>query len=331
MENVIEVKDFTVKNGDYTEALKLHNEIMANGTIAAQALYELCRCLKRMRDEKLFVELGYEDFDTYCEQKAKIKQRQALNYIRAYENLGEKFIKENASIGITKIELLTHVPALERSEFMEQNDIEDMSVAKLKEKIKQLEQDYGAKCEQISLLEAKAQEKKENPTSSAESQKIAELTAEVEKLRKENENAISPDELKKREKERKAEIKAATEKAVREAVDKERKASAASFDEKYAEKEQEYRNKISGYEKRLADKDASISEAVRRQAELEDKLRNAGRDNSAKFRIYFEQMNDVVEKLFEALEAVDDTEQKKKFSACLAELGRNIIDQVQGE
>lgn len=331
MENVIEVKDFTVKNGDYTEALKLHNEIMANGTIAAQALYELCRCLKRMRDEKLFVELGYEDFDTYCEQKAKIKQRQAHNYIRAYENLGEKFIKENASIGITKIELLTHVPALERSEFMEQNDIEDMSVAKLKEKIKQLEQDYGAKCEQISLLEAKVQEKKEHPTSSAESQKIAELTAEVEKLRKENENAISPDELKKREKERKAEIKAATEKAVREAVDKERKASAASFDEKFAEKEQEYRNKISGYEKRLADKDASISEAVRRQAELEDKLRNAGRDNSAKFRIYFEQMNDVVEKLFEALEAVDDTEQKKKFSACLAELGRNIIDQVQGE
>lgn len=331
MENVIEVKDFTVKNGDYTEALKLHNEIMANGTIAAQALYELCRCLKRMRDEKLFVELGYEDFDTYCEQKAKIKQRQAHNYIRAYESLGEKFIKENASIGITKIELLTHVPALERSEFMEQNDIEDMSVTKLKEKIKQLEQDYGAKCEQISLLEAKAQEKKENPTSSAESQKIAELTAEVEKLRKENENAISPDELKKREKERKAEIKAATEKAVREAVDKERKASAASFDEKFAEKEQEYRNKISGYEKRLADKDASISEAVRRQAELEDKLRNAGRDNSAKFRIYFEQMNDVVEKLFEALEAVDDTEQKKKFSACLAELGRNIIDQVQEE
>ncbi len=314
MENVIEVKDFTVKNGDYSEALKLHNEIMANGTIAAQALYELCRCLKRMRDEKLFVELGFDDFGTYCEQKAEIKQRMAYDYIKVYENFGENFIKDNASIGITKLELLTHVPPIERCDFMEQNDLKNTSVSQLKKKIKELEAEYGKKCEQISLLEAKVQEKKENPTSSAESQKIAELTAEVEKLR-----------------ERKAEIKAATEKAVREAVDKERKASAASFDEKFAEKEQEYRNKISGYEKRLADKDASISEAVRRQAELEDKLRNAGRDNSAKFRIYFEQMNDVVEKLFEALEAVDDTEQKKKFSACLAELGQNIIDQVQGE
>ena len=76
---------------------------------------------------------------------------------------------------------------------------------------------------------------------------------------------------------------------------------------------------------------ASARRSADRQAELEDKLKNAGRDNSAKFRIYFEQMNDVVEKLFEALEAVDDTEQKKKFSACLAELGQNIIDQVQEE
>lgn len=156
MENVIEVKDFTVKNGDYTEALKLHNEIMANGIIAAQALYELCRCLKRMRDEKLFVELGFDDFGTYCEQKAEIKQRMAYDYIKVYENFGENFIKDNVSIGITKLELLTHVPPIERCDFMEQNDLKNTSVSQLKKKIKELEAEYGKKCEQISLLEAKA-------------------------------------------------------------------------------------------------------------------------------------------------------------------------------
>lgn len=328
MEKIIEVQDFTVKNGDYTEALKLHNEIMANGIIAAKALLELCRCLKRMRDEKLFVELGFDDFGTYCEQKAEIKQRMAYDYIKVYENFGENFIKDNASIGITKLELLTHVPPIERCDFMEQNDLKNTSVSQLKKKIKELEAEYGKKCEQISLLEAKVQEEK---SVSDDSKKIAELTAEVEKLREENKKSVTPAELKKLEKEKKAEIKAATEKAVREAIDKERKASAADFEAKYSEKEQGYLDRISGYEKRLAEKDASISEAVRRQAELEDKLRNAGKDNSAKFRIYFDQMNDVVEKLFDALDAVEDMGQKKKFADCLVQLAQNIIGQAQGE
>lgn len=164
-----------------------------------------------------------------------------------------------------------------------------------------------------------------------DSKKIVELTAEVEKLREESKKSVTPAELKKLEKEKKAEIKAATEKAVREAIDKERKASAADFEAKYSEKEQGYLDKISSYEKRLAEKDASISEAVRRQAELEDKLRNAGKDNSAKFRIYFDQMNDVVEKLFDALDAVEDMGQKKKFADRLVQLAQNIIGQAQGE
>ena len=80
MENVIEVKDFTVKNGDYTEALKLHNEIMANGTIAAQALYELCRCLKRMRDEKLIEKIVFADERAHY-YTARLKEIQHKNTV----------------------------------------------------------------------------------------------------------------------------------------------------------------------------------------------------------------------------------------------------------
>ena len=328
MEKIIEVQNFSVCDDHHSEAVRLHNEIITNGTMAAQALYELCRCLKRMRDEKLFTELGYNDFDTYCEEKANIKKRQAYNYIKAYEDLGEKFIADNASLGITKIELLTHVPPIERDDFLENNDVADMSVSKLKKRIEELEREYGAKCEQISLLESQVQEDKSYPD---DSKKIAELTAEVEKLREERKKSVTPAELKMFEKKKKAEIKAVTEKAVREAIDKERKASAADFEAKYSEKVQGYLDKISSYEKRLAEKDASISEAIRRQADLEDKLRNAGKDNSAKFRIYFDQLNDVLEKLFEALDTVDDIGQKKKFADCLAQLGRSIIEQAQEE
>ena len=137
----------------YQEALKLHQEIMANGAIAAQALYEMCRGLKRMRDEKLYVSLGYDDFDTYCVEKANFKKRQAHNYITAYEQLGKEFLQSNAQLGITKLELLTHVPALDRSEFMENNDVSELSVSELKKRIEELEYENGLKGEQISMLQ----------------------------------------------------------------------------------------------------------------------------------------------------------------------------------
>ena len=42
-------------------------------------------------------------------------------------------------------------------------------------------------------------------------------------------------------------------------------------------------------------------------------------------------MNDVVEKLFDALDAVEDMGQKKKFADRLVQLAQNIIGQAQGE
>ena len=323
MSNIVEVKDFT-EITPHMEAIKLHNEIITNGTIAAQALYELCRCLKRMRDEKLYTQLGFDDFDTYCEQKANIKKRQAYNYIKTYEDLGSGFLQSNASLGITKLELLTHVPALDRADFMENNSVSDLSVAELKSKIEELERENGAKCEQISLLQEQMKERTAKNDDSEYNAKVEELTTQIAEMKKSMDGMISPAELKKLEKEKKSEIKAATEKAVREAIDKERKSAAKDYEDKFAEKEKEYRNKISGYEKKLADKDANISAAVRKQAELEERLKAASHDDSAKFRIYFEQLNDIIEKLFEALDGIEDAAQKKKFSESLTKLAEGI-------
>lgn len=73
----VEAREIT----DYEEAFRTHQRIMANGTIAAQALFEVCKDLKHMRDEKLYAALGYENFEDYCEQMAGIKSRMAYNYI----------------------------------------------------------------------------------------------------------------------------------------------------------------------------------------------------------------------------------------------------------
>lgn len=145
-------------NPEYSAALALHQQIITNGTIAANALLEMCRCLKQMRDDKLYTALGYDNFGVYCEDKANIKSRQAYTYIKIYEELPPAFLQSNASLGVTKLELLTHVNPLDREEFMEQVDADKLTVQELKAEIERLKAENCEKGEQLSLFEDKAKE-----------------------------------------------------------------------------------------------------------------------------------------------------------------------------
>ena len=79
-------------------AMQVHESIMSSKASAAAALMEMCKGLKKMRDDRLFHSLGYDDFDVYCEEMAKIRSRQAYNYIATYERLGEEFVQSNGSL-----------------------------------------------------------------------------------------------------------------------------------------------------------------------------------------------------------------------------------------
>lgn len=130
------------------QAALIHNRILANGQIAAQALVAMCKDLKQMRDEKLYEELHYSSFEDYAEQACGIKQRQAYSYIAAYERLGADYIEQNAELGITKLELISQVSSYEREEFLESVDVEDVSTRELKDEI----QKWKNQVEQLSLL-----------------------------------------------------------------------------------------------------------------------------------------------------------------------------------
>lgn len=132
-------------------ALETHNAIISSLENAANALVSLCRNLKHMRDTKGFTALGFEKFEDYTENACNIKKRQAYNYIQSYERLGSDFMQSNAQLGITKLLLLTEVCAVDRADFVEENDLEGMSVAEVKKLVAQ-NNDRG---EQIDLLEEK--------------------------------------------------------------------------------------------------------------------------------------------------------------------------------
>ena len=129
----IEAKDVTEV---YEDALQTHQRIMANSEICARSLLEVCKDLKKMRDEKLYEQFGYETFDNYCENMAGIKSRMAYNYISTYERLGATVLQSNANLGITKLELIAGMNPVERAEGLHNGTFENMSVSEIKELVK---------------------------------------------------------------------------------------------------------------------------------------------------------------------------------------------------
>ncbi len=310
MEKIIDVDNFTEL---YTEAVKLHNEIMANGNIAANALFEMCRCLKRMRDEGLYTELGFDDFDTYCEEKANIKKRQAYNYIRIYEDLGSGFLQSNAQIGITKLELLTHVPAPDRADFLEKNKPEEISVSELKKRIDELERENGMKGEQLSMLEKDIAERDKTQNDTQE---------EISDLK----NKIAEQE--KQLKEKTGKNKAMIDKAVKKAIEKQKDEEKSRISSAVEETRKEYADEIDSYKKKLEQKEASIDSALKKQAELENKLRAAKDNSAAKFRIYFEQINNDLTNLFDAYDMIANIRIKQDYAEKLLALSKMIEENI---
>lgn len=294
---------------EYTEAMSLHRQIIANGTIAANALYEMCRCLKQMRDEKLYTALGYEDFDTYCEEKANIRSRQAYNYIKTYESLGKEFLQSNANIGITKLELLTHVNPLDRQEFVEQTDIESISVEKLKEEIDRLKRENGEKGYQLSMLE----DEKNTLESELEELRNAPKEVAVSEPDPEEINARISEAVAKSEKEHKKEVR-------------ELKAKL----KEYESSKGNYENQLNSLNEKLNSEHKAADERIK---SLEEQIKNVGAADAAliEFKFYFNEMQETLKKFVGVLNRVDDAEKRAKFKAAAQKYIGMISEELNNE
>lgn len=123
----------------YAEAIGVHNHILAHAQIAQQSLWEIGTGIKKMRDGKLYKELGYQNFEKYCEQALGIKRNHAYKYISIVERLGEDFVSSRMqNAGINKLYLLSTLSEEDRQELTERVDVEDISTRQLKAEIDKL-------------------------------------------------------------------------------------------------------------------------------------------------------------------------------------------------
>ena len=128
-------------SAQYSKALDLHNRISAAAQLVQQNLWDMCRGLKEMRDGKLYKELGYQNFEEYCETEHGFSRQQAHKYISIIENVNRENVNPGLHLGVRKLYLLSTLSEPEQKKITAENDVESMTVKELEAQIRELKAD----------------------------------------------------------------------------------------------------------------------------------------------------------------------------------------------
>ena len=167
-----------------SDAMALHRRIMADISVMAQSLAQMCKDLKQMRDSQLYREMGYDSFEAYTENEVGIKRRQAYTYIQIAEKLPEDFVQSTAQLGVQKLALLATVTDDQREQLTESTDLESVTVRELKAQIETLRASAKKESEQ-NLREQEAQQEKISDLT----RRLQERVEQVNSLSEQNQGA----------------------------------------------------------------------------------------------------------------------------------------------
>lgn len=322
-------------------AMAEHQHVCECYITAATAIVDMGRSLKNIRDHKMYIALGHESFKDYLESNGDytFKERQAYTYIKLYEDNSTKFLEEHASLGVTKLELLSKLPEYEREEFADSHDLGGMTV----EEVKKLIKEKQALGEQLTFLE---EEKKE------QSESVETLKAELEELKvKLKEVERRPIEVVKREpdEEEIEKMKLAIRQELhtehmkeldnlkninREALanEKELRERAVEQAEKQTEivRAQAVKEVEAKYEAALAEAKKEAEEADRAKAELERKVKSGNADEArVALKIIFENVQKSLQEFLERINDIEDEAMKSKFRTVTSKWLRQAADDLE--
>lgn len=268
----------------HKQAIELHQKIIVSANLAQQNIWDMCNGLKTMRDNKLYKELGYQNFEDYCETEVGFNRTQAHKYISIIENTSEN-VYSSKHLGVSKLYLLSTISEPEQAEIAEKLDLENTTVKQLKAEIEKL------KVEKSNLNDEKENLQNSNNYLKTDFKEVCQNKAEVDRLLTKEQNRNSELEAKIKELESRP-----IEVAVAEPSDNERrlnetiKALERENVKHYDELEAEYRNNEKIVRKQLEDEK---QEALRKQKEeYEERLQNVqtadgSSDDKDVFKAYF--------------------------------------------
>lgn len=311
----------------YETALELHEAIMHSAQAAAISLMEMCRGLKKMRDTRLYESLGHSSFDDYCEKMAGIRARQAYTYIAVYERFGEARLAANASLGVTKLELISRLPFSEQDSVLEAAGLEGMSVAELRAMAEQY-RTVGHQTDMFAAAEAEPETADSVPEEVLEKVRLEvreESAAETAALRAQLEEA----EAKHRAEldAEKASRREAVEAAVKRRLKKESAEAAARAAEEARSRAEEEAAEKYGAEldelRRAAAEASEISEGLR------ERLKNAD-GQYATLKVYFAAIRENFVRAAELIGTFDGGD-REKYTAAFVKLLDALREEITGK
>lgn len=269
----------------HKQAIELHQKIIVSANLAQQNIWDMCNGLKTMRDNKLYKELGYQNFEDYCENEVGMKRRNVYNYISIVEKINAENVQSIAQIGMTKLALLATISEPEQAEIAEKLDLESTTVKQLKAEIDKLKSEKHESQSKLSTAEKQRLDAENRLKGVREHNSL--LEQQLRSERGKNKDLTSKvEELESRP----------IEVAVAEPSDNERrlnetiKALERENIKHYDELEEEYRNNEKIVRKQLEDEK---QEALRKQKEeYEERLQNVqtadgSSDDKDVFKAYF--------------------------------------------
>lgn len=341
MSNMITMlEEMGERTPEQNEALYMHGQLVLHKQMVEVGLAGMCRDLKEIRDRKLYLPLGYEDFGAYTEQEHGIKQRQAYKYIQVYETLGVEFLHSNAKIGITNLVAIAALDRDEREELLAEHSPEElgkMKTAEVKaliEKVKKLEEQIsffeeekakaaaepqGVVQQPFSEIEADIREEVEIELKAKFDEERTHLEQRIASLEMAAARSVSDEELKKyrenAEKEAKASVVELTKqlKSDLKAANEARRQKQAELDKILEEKEKAEQAAKDAEEKarHAAELESKIEAAEAEKAAIEKQIKLSADPEFTKFKFMFEQWQTSTMALKAQLDKLDTEKQAK--------------------
>lgn len=284
---VVNDKMDNLLSGTQAEFIGCHRDIVTNGTNAALYLVRMCKALKTMNDRKLYEVAGFTSFGEYTEKAVGLKVRQAYNYISLLDKFSPEFLENNFNLGVSKLLVLSRLGESEAKEVIEKNNAGEMSVEELKrliaekdEKIRQLEIEAIKDTED----EIKAREKKYEQEKSRLQTELDTAIKEREEARTKYDNALSDNA---RIKEENKKLKDGSKSVERVEVDKPETLAALEESKKAIEA-----------------KDKEIEALLK-------KMKVATDSGLAKFKLKFNDLQNVISDISEILSELDEENRAK--------------------